>query len=243
MKPLAALTLSGFRHTYRSRAAVVIFLSLGLMIVGLLVYFGIRYMLRLADDESRIHLFGLILYSSSLVVLGLNFNVFTSRALVREKTQRILDSVLACPVSARQVWIAKVLAVLVPGVVMSTAVTLAIGLALAHTTPELGTTAMADPWVILAGFVWIPLIYLSIALLCQALGLSGNPIVANIIPQVFLPLAANVVMTLGVRSLFETNSWLFSLGNLLLVVGCGAAGLVVGRKLSAERIVLPTGAR
>ena len=241
MKVVGALSLAGFRHCYRSRAAVTVFIALAVMIVGLVVYFGVRYVFALAGESTIRHMFGLILYSTSLIVLGLNFNAFAGQSLIREKTQRILESVLATPVSVRDVWLSKVLAVLVPGTIISTIVTLAVGLVLALTNPQLGIRSLADPWVLLAGFVWVPLSYLSIAMLAQAIGLGGKPVLAHLIFQIFLPVAANVVIQIGVRFIVLTDSWLFLVINLGVIVGFAVPAAVVAARLTAQKVTLSAG--
>jgi ABC-type Na+ efflux pump permease subunit len=219
----------------------VIFVALAVMLVGVVVYFGSAYMVPAAKPQAIRHMYGLILYSTSLLVLGLNFSAFATQSMVREKTQRVLESVLATPTSVRRLWISRVLAVLLPATIMSTAVTLAVALVVALTTAEIGLVLIQDPWVILAGFVWVPLSYLAIALLAQAVGLTRRPVSAGVIYQIYLPLAANVVIQLGVRFVVLTDTWVFALANLMVVAGFGIPALLLGRRLTAQQVTVSPG--
>jgi len=248
MKPTSALILSGFRHSYRSRAAVLIFSAIAGMILALLIYLAVRFWFGAgapaapASVDSADHFMGLLVYSTSLVILGLNLNGFSAQALAREKSQRIIETILASPIRPRTLWAGKVLAVFLPGFVMSTIISLAVGLVVALTSPHVDVSILAHGSVLLDGFVWIPLVYLGIAALSQAIGFVGSPVLANVVPQIFLPVSATTIINLGARSTLLTNSMLFHAVNGAVALLLMGAALLVVRGLTAERIVRSKGA-
>ncbi|MDD3994537.1 MAG: hypothetical protein PHT06_01875, partial [Dehalococcoidales bacterium] len=69
-------------------------------------------------------------------------------------------------------------------------------------------------------------------------GLVGKPVTANVIGQIFLPVMANVMIQLAVRSSLGAGSWSFA----VILLGT-ATVIVIGmfpayRNMTTERIIL-----
>jgi predicted Na+-dependent transporter len=92
--------------------------------------------------------------------------------------------------------------------------------------------------MVISSFVAVPLIYLSISLLVNIIGLAGKPATANVIVQVFLPVFASLMINLGVRHVLDAASWIFTVANLGLSVIIVIIAVLLRPRLTRERIIL-----
>ena len=196
----------------------------------------------------------LLTYGAVLVATGLNLNVFTAQPMIRDKKKHILESVLATPISVRKVWVSRTLAVYFPGLCMGTAaglVSLGIWKAqIAGFVPVAGGRHAAglltiDPALaalggagIVSAFLIVPIVYLTLALLVQLVGLSTNPVTGNVIAQVSLQAVAISMVNLGVHRIVEPGSTLFVAIHLGTAAAAGVVVLLTLRLLTKERVVL-----
>lgn len=247
MNSLATLIGQGIRVNYRMKSAVLVMLGLmvfflALVLVLLCALVLIPQLRAPEPDHGEIGRYlGLILYSTALIAMGMHFNVFTANNLVKEKAQRIHESILAGPVGLRTLWAAKSLAVFLPGFIMAELLVLGVflglnGLLLA---PRLGF--LASPSLVASGFLLVPLLYLPLSFLVLLVGLSGNPVSANVIAQVLFSVLITLTINLVVRAGLDVSSPLFIAIHLGMALLIGVLIFLIRSRLSKERVVLSAG--
>ncbi len=86
--------------------------------------------------------------------------MFAFQSMTREKSRGNIESLMATPLSVKNIWIAKSLAVFIPGMVLGEILTLAALLAVNYIyfVPKMGF--IYSHWIGLSSFLAVPLIYL-----------------------------------------------------------------------------------
>ena len=133
----------------------------------------------------------------------------------------------------------KTIAIFIPGLIAGTVFTLATLIAVnyIYLVPAVGF--LADPWILLISLVIYPAMYFCLGMLVYLVGLTGKPVNANIIAQVFLPVFINLVIQVMIRTSFMSyTSWQFMLVNLGFVIIIGVIVLILTPRISKEKIVL-----
>jgi len=182
---------------------------------------------------------GIMAYFLPLFILMAFIWSFASLPVVQEKVNGNLDCLLATPLEAKAIWMAKSLAVFLPGYVISIAATLALLLAvnLAAILPATGELMLPAP-VLLIGLLVNPLLLFGLLSFIVLFSLADNPDVA-IAPSFILGFGLMIGMPLGLGTgVINLASWSFVLWYL---AGAVAAWIIVGyfsRLLTKENVVL-----
>jgi len=158
--------------------------------------------------------------------------------MTREKSRGIIESLLATPLNVKDIWIAKSLAVFLPGLVLGEVFAFIALMAINYIyfVPRIGF--LITPWIAVSSFVAVPLIYLCLSLLVHLIGLTGKLATGNVIVQVFLPVFAALMINLVIRHILDATSWSFTLINLGIAVAVGVVVILLQPRLTKERIVL-----
>ncbi len=169
-------------------------------------------------------------------VLGtLVSGVFSQYAVVIDKTKRSFESLLATPLTLRDVWLGKCTAMVVPGMTIALSVTLALMLLLNYllVVPVAGTFVFPDPVMLATGFLIVPLMTLFIILL---IGIFQFTMTDARLPNAALSL---IFMAVYMTTITEINArWNFSLIYLVITAVAGAATAVCSRLLTKEKVIL-----
>jgi hypothetical protein len=244
MKEIGLITRSSIRNNLRLKIMIVVQIAVVLIcIIGLVLAFCLLLiapaMAAETPDRPALEMYlSLIVFAASLIGLGVNLNVFGFQTMTREKSRGNIVALLATPLKTSHIWIAKSLAVFMPGLVMGEVFALISLLAVNYIyfVPRIGF--LVTPWIIVTSFVALPLIYLSLSLLVHLIGLTGKPATGNVIVQIFLPVFASLMINLGVRHILEAASWSFALANFGLAAVIGVIVILLRPRLTRERIVL-----
>ena len=158
--------------------------------------------------------------------------------MTREKSRGNIESLMATPLSVKDIWIAKSLAVFIPGMVLGEILTLAALLAVNYIyfVPKVGF--IYTYWIGLASFLAVPLVYLCLSLLAHLIGLTGKPATGNVVGQVFLPVVLTLMINLTVRHILDATSWPFTLANFGLAAIIAFIVIFLQPRITRERIVL-----
>jgi hypothetical protein len=145
---------------------------------------------------------------------------------------------MATPLSVKDIWIAKSLAVFIPGMVLGEILSLAALLAVNYIyfVPEIGF--VYTHWMALSSFLAVPLIYLCLSLLVHLIGLTGKPATSNIVVQIFLPIVLTLMINLTVRHILDAASWPFALANFGIAAVIAIIVIFYQPRITRERIVL-----
>ncbi|MBN1367879.1 MAG: hypothetical protein JW967_08120 [Dehalococcoidales bacterium] len=170
-----------------------------------------------------------------LVVIMLVCSVLASYAVVLDKTKRITETLLATPLSLRQIWIAKSLAITIPSAVIGILISLIMLTVVNYIAfvPRVGFI-FPGPLSLATGILLVPFVSFFVVSIVTCLQLiMTNPRLASLVFSVlFLAVFFSTALS-------QTGLRLdFSLIYLVLVVILLAINFFLARLLTKERIVL-----
>jgi ABC-type transport system involved in multi-copper enzyme maturation permease subunit len=215
-----------------------------MILVALAALFGILLIApelnKISPDRAKLELYlGIIIFSASALGLGINLNALGFTSMIREKSRGNIQSLLATPLGLKDIWIGKSLAIFIPGLILGEFLTL-ISLIVVNYIYFVPTVGFVfNPWIAVTGFFAIPLIYFSTGLLVYLVGLTGKPVNANIIAQVFLPVYLNIIIQILINTtIFVASSWTFALANIGLGLVIAIIVIIIQFRISKEKVVL-----
>lgn len=244
MNSVLLITVAGIRNNLRQKialfiiGAITIICVAGIALVFCTQFIGPEVKSGVSNRAVLEANLGLVLYVTSLLGVGITLNAFAFQPLVKEKARGNLQSLLATPLQAGDIWVGKSLGVFLPGLVLSILMTLAALFIInaLYFLPDVGF--LVTPWMVLTSFIAVPLIYLLLGLLVHLVGLTSKTANGNVIAQIFLPVFITLVINLLVRHILDASSWLFMAVNLSLAAIIGVIVLFARRRLTPEKIIL-----
>jgi ABC-2 type transport system permease protein len=176
-------------------------------------------------------------YTLPLMYAFLISGIFAAYSVIVDKSKRNLESLMATPISLKQLWLGKTLGVTLPSVVIALIVSLIgyvamnFGLIIPHT----GSFVFLSPVAIITVLILIPILIFTISALVIYMQLIiSNPRVANFaFTAIFLLIF--FIMTFLTQQGIETNFGLIYLG---VTVVCGGAAYFLSKSLTRERVLL-----
>jgi len=244
MRDIALIITTSIRNNLRLKAVTITFIGVVLICVaGVALAFCLLLIAPAMEaelpDRSEMELYlSLIMYTTCLIGVGVNLNSFAFQSMTREKSRGNIESLLATPLNVKDIWIAKSLAVFLPGLVLGEVFAFIALMAINYIyfVPRIGF--LITPWIAVSSFVAVPLIYLCLSLLVHLIGLTGKLATGNVIVQVFLPVFAALMINLVIRNILDAASWPFTLANLGIAAAVGVVVILLQPRLTKERIVL-----
>jgi ABC-type transport system involved in multi-copper enzyme maturation permease subunit len=182
---------------------------------------------------------GLIAYFIPFIVLISFIWAFASLPIIKEKVNGNIDSLLATPLSPQTIWLAKALAIFLPGFAISVASALIVVLAVnfAAVMPAAGRFVLPAS-VLLTGFVINPLLFFALVSFIVLFSLANNPDIA-IAPAFLLGFGLMIGIPMGVAlGAIDIASWAFALWYLLGAVTGWIIVWYLSRMLTKENVVL-----
>ena len=182
---------------------------------------------------------GLIAYFLPLSVLMTFIWSFTFLTIIKEKVSGNIESLLATPLSPKEIWIGKSIAIFLPGYTISIISTLIILLTVNFfvIVPATGNFILPAP-LLLISFLINPLLFLALLLFIVLFSLSNNPDIA-IAPSFLVGFGLMIGIPLGVATgVINLASWSFTLWCLGGAIIFWAADCGLYRLLTKENIVL-----
>ena len=244
MREIGLIILNSIKNNLRLKIALMIYIAITIicvlgLVIAICVFLIAPEMNTGLPDRSKLELYlGLIMYSTCFISLGVNLNAFATQSMTREKSRGNIESLLATPLEAKNIWIAKSIAIFIPGLILGEVLTFIVLIAVNYIyfIPEIGF--ILNPWLAVSSFLVTPLIYLFLSLLFHLVALTGKPATGNVIIQVFLPVAINLIINLVVRNILVGNSWQFTVVNLGIAFIIAVMIIFLKPHLKKERIVL-----
>jgi len=244
MNKIGLIINKSIRNNLRSKSMTVGLVIIAMMITaGIALFFCILLIapevVKASPNRANLEIYlSLIIYSACLIGVGINLNVFTFLPMAREKSRGNIESLLATPLKVKEIWIAKSLAVFLPGLVLGELLTLIclISVNYIYFVPRIGF--LFTPWIAVSSFFAVPLIYLCLSFLVQLIGLTGKTATGNIIVQIFLPVITTLMINLMLHRVLDAASWTFTLTNLGIAAVLAVIVIFLQPRLIRERIVL-----
>ncbi len=190
-------------------------------------------------DIASLELFlSIIIYTICTIGIGVNLNAFAFHSITREKASGNIESLLATPLKAESIWIARSIAIFIPGLVVGELLTVlaVITINYIYFIPEIGF--ILNPWAAVSSFIIVPLVFLGLSFLSHLIGLTGRAASANIIVHIFLPVFVNVMINLSIHNVLEITSWTFAAANFGVAAAIFIISIFLKGRLKNERIVL-----
>ena len=244
MKSLVPLIGANLRNGYRNKAALGVMLAFSLFFivgfVALIYALAILPQLKSTKPDASVvsRYLALLAFGGGFIAMGMNLNVFTANSLVKEKAQRIYESILGGPVGVREFWLAKSLAIFLPGLAFCEFVSIAILLGVGGLLIGPGLGPLVSPMMLFNVLALIPILYLPLGCLVILVGLVGNPVSGNVIANIAFSALITVAINLVTRGGVDMRSPAFAAWSLSLALAVGILVLVLQLRLSKERIVL-----
>lgn len=178
-------------------------------------------------------------YFLPLFILTSFIWAFSNLAVINEKISGNIESLLATPLSPASIWMAKSLAIFVPGLVISCIAALIIILTvnLAVIEPATGSFVLPAP-AMLISFLINPLLFFGLTAFILLFALANNPDIA-IAPSFIFGFGLMIGIPLGILTgAIDLASWIFALWYLAGTVVIWAIVIYLTRLLTKENIVL-----
>ncbi len=170
-----------------------------------------------------------------MVLTMLFCSIFSVYSILLDKTKRTLESLLATPLSLRQIWLGKSLAVALPSVIIALLVSFLalLFLNLVIIVPDLGSFIVPRILSLVTGLVIIPVMTFFVAFITNFLQLiMANPRIANLVfPVIFMGLFIDTLIRLS-------KPWDYSFIYLLVTLFLVAISLLLSRFLTKDRVIL-----
>ena len=162
-------------------------------------------------------------------------SVFAAYSILMDKTKRTLESLVATPLSLRQIWVGKSLAVALPGLAVGLLISLLTILAvdLAFVRPATGSLVVPGAFPMVSALIITPALVLLVVLMVSVLQMiMANPRIPSII---FSVIFIAIYMSAVVQAI---PRWNFGLSYLAAAVVVGIVLLFLLRLLTKERTIL-----
>jgi ABC-2 type transport system permease protein len=244
MKDIILITGSSIKNNLKSKALTIAYVAVTIMIsVGIALIFCLLLIApevgKSLPDRPKLELYlCLAMYSTCIITLGINMNIFAFQSITKEKSRGNIESLLATPLSAKKIWFAKSLAVFIPGMILAEILTLITLLTVnfIYFVPKTGF--IYNHWIGITCFLTVPLVYFALSLLAHLVGLTGKPANGNVIAQIFLPVVLTLMINLTVRDIIDATSWPLALADIGISFVFVLIVIFMQSRITRERIVL-----
>ncbi len=180
-----------------------------------------------------------VAYFLPLSVLMTFIWAFANLTIIKEKADGNVESLLATPLSPKEIWIGKSMAIFLPGFAISVISTLIILLAVNFIVivPSTGSFVLPLP-LILVSFLINPMLFLALLLFIVLFSLANNPDIA-IAPSFLIGFGLMIGIPLGMATgVINLVSWPFLFWCLGAAIIFWAIDIGLYRLLTKEKIVL-----
>ena len=163
--------------------------------------------------------------------------IFTAYAVIVEKSKRNIESLMVTPITLKQIWLGKTLAVTVPSVLISLAVSVIsyIVLDLVWVVPKVSSFIFPDALSLITAVLIVPIVIATVVSLVIYLQMVvTNPRIPNLaFTAIFLLLffGANFLTGMGIN----LNYSLIYVGLAIII---GSVSYILARSLTKERVIL-----
>ncbi len=244
MHKLWVIARKDIREAFRSRSTyiyivIMIVLSFSyLSSYNTLINGLARQNADLATKREASHIFlSSLAYTLPMMYSILVCTIFATYSVIVDKAKRNIESLMATPLSLKQIWLGKTLAVALPSVIIGLGVAI-LGYVIINVTrvvPATGNFITPDALAVVSALILVPLLIFTVVSIVIYLQLViSNPRIANLaFTAIFLILffGVNVLTSLGIN----VN---FSLVYLGVIILCGGLSFLLSPSLSKERVLL-----
>ncbi len=187
-------------------------------------------------DYSRLYVNGST-YNMPLWFAVLMCTIFATYAVILDKSKRSLESLMAAPVSLKQIWMGKALGVTLPSVVIALVAFVVAFLVLTFwkVLPATGSIIFPEALPLITALILTPLlIFAMVALVIYVQLVIANPRIANFVFTGFFV----ITFFSGTLLSGQSDKINFSLIYAGIIIICAGLALILSRSLTRERVLL-----
>jgi ABC-2 type transport system permease protein len=163
--------------------------------------------------------------------------IFANYSVVVDKAKHNIESLMVTPISLKQIWLGKSLAVTLPSIAVGigAAIISYIIINIVAAIPRTGSFIVPDPFATVTALIIVPvLIFAIVALVIHFQLVISNPRIPNLVfTGIFLLLLFGVNLLTGLG--IPINVGLIFLG---VAAVCGLTAFFVSRSLTKEKVIL-----
>jgi ABC-2 type transport system permease protein len=241
MNKLWVIAVKDIGEAFRSRAIYLLMILLLVVTVSYVATYDAN--VKNLTSQTEINSFSRNFLSSLVYVLPLMYtiiicSVFASYSVVLDKAKRTIESLMATPVSIRQIWMGKSLAVTLPSLVVGMAVFILVYIVMnvVFVIPRTHFFVFPDALAIISAVIIVPVLIFSIvAVVVNVQLIISNPRIATF---VFTAIFALLVIGINAVGGLGVSIGFLSLVYLGLLVVCAGVSLILSRSLTKEKVLL-----
>jgi len=235
-----ALTRVALRDVMSAVPLVALYVGLVLIVTALnatiVGHFAVGPAVAAGDPHAVGGALSLAAYFAAFVSAGMGYSVLLVVPLTRAQATGQVTSLLATPVGPRRYWRARAAALWLPGLAAGVVAPLGVLAALRWLAVPATVDVALDGWLMLATFVAVPLTYVGVSLVVNAVALTASPNTGNVIGIIFYAAGSSLMGQLLGRGALTTQAFWWV--NAALATVALVAGAVVSVRVQAERMVL-----
>lgn len=244
MEKMYSIISTNLKNNLQSLSLAIVYFGIALICTVVIGIIGVKSLIGpviasgKANSEMLSYILGLIGYFTTFIVTGISYSTLFSTSLMREKVRGNIESLLATSTSTKMIWLAKSIALFIPGLIMGMVFSFGL-MAIINTfyiSPDY--EFILNPWITICTYIALPIIYFCLSLLMNLVGLIGKVMDAGVIGIIFVSGISTLMINLVARGTLNANSWMFLLVNLGLAVILIVLSIIFQNKLKTERIVL-----
>ena len=123
MKNIGLFITTDIKNNFSSKSVAIIWYGISvLLIAALAILFSILLigpeLEKASPDMAKLDIYlGVVLFSASIIGLGVNLNALGFTSMIKEKSRGNIQSLLVTTLRLKDIWIGKSLAVFIPGLI------------------------------------------------------------------------------------------------------------------------------
>jgi ABC-2 type transport system permease protein len=244
MKKILVIARKDVKEAFRSRSTYIFIVVMLVLTISYFSSYNSLVQSLIAENAGR----QVIIEQSRLFLTSLAYvlpmmysifvcTIFASYSVVLDKAKRNLESLMVTPVSIKQVWLGKSLAVTLPSIMVGISISVLSYIVINYVAviSHTGAFIFPDPLAVVAAFIIVPLLIFAIVSIVTCVQLIiSNPRIANLVfTVIFLALlfGANVLAGFGI----DINFAVIYAG---VVIICAAVSWLLSRSLTKEKVIL-----
>ncbi|WP_010094399.1 hypothetical protein [Ornithinibacillus scapharcae] len=235
---------ASLRSIFQFKSLIIVYLGIVLICALAIGLIGSKLIIEpimsngLINKSSLSYYIGIIGYSTAFILTGINYCVLFSVPLTRDKVNKVIESLLATASSVKEVWVAKSVALFIPGLLIGVFIPYLLTEYFSLTYLSSSFFASTNIWILLSTYLAVPVMFFCLSLLIHFVGLVGNVENGIVIASIFLPSISALFINLLARNVISLDTPLFFLGNIAIALILYLICMANRSKLNKEDIVL-----
>jgi ABC-2 type transport system permease protein len=239
---LWVIAIKDIGEAFRSRSTYIVFIIMILLTVSYISVYS-EYVKGLNNNATLILNYSRAFLNSLSYVLPIMFSifvcsVFANYAVIIDKSKRNIESLMATPVSIKQIWLGKSLAVTLPsiGIGLVVAILSFLVMDIWFIMPKTGVFIVPGIWSIVNTLIIVPLLlFVIVAIVTYIQLVITNPRIGNFVFSGIFFLLLFGMNALGGLGISLNYLPLIYLGVIVL---CAVIAWILSRSLTKEKVLL-----